>query len=308
MDLVLELTIKIMILAAIGFAAAKAGIIDDTGKEKLSSLLVNLLLPVSMIASSQQPFGMEHLKGAGSIVCIALIYYFLAFVIGIAVGRLTKMNADRTAMFTLLITFANTGFIGMPLLGQVIGETGTFYGAIYNSVFDVLYFSVGIYVLQGRENGHMDSRSCLCNPMIGIAIITVFLYVLPWRFPTVITDSLTILGDCMMPVSMLIIGAEIAGMKVKRVLTDRASYGVSLFRMFLCPMITFCVMKLLHVEFEVAATAVVLCAMPSASLNVIMGQKYKNNAEFAAAAVMQNTMIMIGTLPFFTFLCENLLS
>lgn len=306
MNLVLELTIKIMILAAIGFAAAKAGIIDDTGKEKLSSLLVNLLLPVSMIASSQQPFGMEHLKGAGSIVGIALIYYFLAFVIGIAVGRLTKMNADRTAMFTLLITFANTGFIGMPLLGQVIGETGTFYGAIYNSVFDVLYFSVGIYVLQG--NGHMDSRSCLCNPMIWIAIITVFLYVLPWRFPTVITDSLTILGDCMMPVSMLIIGAEIAGMKVKRVLTDRASYGVSLFRMFLCPMITFCVMKLLHVEFEVAATAVVLCAMPSASLNVIMGQKYKNNAEFAAATVMQNTMIMIGTLPFFTFLCVNLLS
>ena len=308
MDLVLELTIKIMILAAIGFAAAKAGIIDDTGKEKLSSLLVNLLLPVSMIASSQQPFGMEHLKGAGSIVCIALIYYFLAFAIGIAVGRLTKMNVDRTAMFTLLITFANTGFIGMPLLGQVIGETGTFYGAIYNSVFDVLYFSVGIYVLQGKEKGRIDGRSSLSNLMIWIAVITVFLYVLPWRFPTVITDSLAVLGECMMPVSMLIIGAEIAGMKVKRVLTDRASYGVSLFRMFLCPTITFWVMKLLHVEVEVAATAVILCAMPSASLNVIMGQKYKNNAEFAAAAVMQNTMIMIGTLPFFTFLCENLLS
>ena len=308
MDLVLELTIKIMILAAIGFAAAKAGIIDDTGKEKLSSLLVNLLLPVSMIASSQQPFGMEHLKGAGSIVCIALIYYFLAFAIGIAVGRLTKMNVDRTAMFTLLITFANTGFIGMPLLGQVIGETGTFYGAIQNSVIDVFYFSVGIYVLQGKEKGRIDGRSSLSNLMIWIAVITVFLYVLPWRFPTVITDSLAILGDCMMPVSMLIIGAEIAGMKVKRVLTDRASYGVSLFRMFLCPTITFWVMKLLHVEVEVAATAVILCAMPSASLNVIMGQKYKNNAEFAAAAVMQNTMIMIGTLPFFTFLCENLLS
>ena len=218
------------------------------------------------------------------------------------------MNVDRTAMFTLLITFANTGFIGMPLLGQVIGETGTFYGAIYNSVFDVLYFSVGIYVLQGKEKGRIDGRSSLSNLMIWIAVITVFLYVLPWRFPTVITDSLAILGDCMMPVSMLIIGAEIAGMKVKRVLTDRASYGVSLFRMFLCPTITFWVMKLLHVEVEVAATAVILCAMPSASLNVIMGQKYKNNAEFAAAAVMQNTMIMIGTLPFFTFLCENLLS
>ena len=47
--------------------------------------------------------------------------------------------------------------------------------------------------------------------------------------------------------------------------------------------------------------------MPSGSLNVIMGQKYENNARFAATAVMQNTILMIITLPVFAYLCERYL-
>lgn len=44
--------------------------------------------------------------------------------------------------------------------------------------------------------------------------------------------------------------------------------------------------------------------MPSGSLNVVMAQKYKNNPEFAATTIMQNTILMIVTLPIFTYLCE----
>ena len=35
--------------------------------------------------------------------------------------------------------------------------------------------------------------------------------------PMVVTDSLGLIGDCMMPVSMLLIGAEIASMNVKEI-------------------------------------------------------------------------------------------
>lgn len=45
-------------------------------------------------------------------------------------------------------------------------------------------------------------------------------------------------------------------------------------------------MKLIGVKFEVAATVVILSAMPSGSLNVVMAQKYKNNPEFAAVVII----------------------
>ena len=63
MSLVIKLTFEILIIVAIGVIAAKTKIIDNNGKEKLSSLLVDLLLPVSMLASSQQPFTVNNLKG-----------------------------------------------------------------------------------------------------------------------------------------------------------------------------------------------------------------------------------------------------
>ena len=120
--------------------------------------------------------------------------------------------------------------------------------------------------------------------------------------PAVMTDSLNLVGNCMMPVSMIIIGAEIANMNIRQVLTDKASYGVSLIRMLIIPSITLGIMKLFNVNYEVMVTATILAAMPSGSLNVIMGQKYNNNAQFAVKVVMQNTIIMIVTLPIFAYL------
>ena len=106
----------------------------------------------------------------------------------------------------------------------------------------------------------------------------------------------------MMPVSMLVIGAEIAGMNIRTVIGHKSAYSVSMLRMILFPILTYVVMKIINVDFEVRATAVILAAMPSGSLNVIMAQKYKNNIEFATSAVMQNTILMVLTLPLFVYL------
>ena len=91
MSLVIKLTFEILIIVAIGVIAAKTKIIDNNGKEKLSSLLVDLLLPVSMLASSQQPFTVNNLKGTVYIAIIAFVYYLIAF----ATGRSEAWTVQR---------------------------------------------------------------------------------------------------------------------------------------------------------------------------------------------------------------------
>ena len=125
MNLVVGLTLKIFIIMAIGFGAKKFGIIDEQCKDKMSSLLVNLLLPVSMLTSSQQAFNMENLKGVVLIAVITVLYYVVTIVVGGFVGKIFGMDDAKSAMFTLLVAFANTGFVGLPILGTVAGKTGT---------------------------------------------------------------------------------------------------------------------------------------------------------------------------------------
>ena len=292
MSLVIKLTFEILIIVAIGVIAAKTKIIDNNGKEKLSSLLVDLLLPVSMLASSQQPFTVNNLKGTVYIAIIAFVYYLIAFATGKLIGKIRGMDSAKVAMFTLLIAFANTGFIGMPILKQIIGDQGTLYGAIYNSVFDILYFSYGMYMLTS-DRCIQNSDSLADYSSSKTEKISKF---------KELTASFDLIGNCMMPVSMLVIGAEIAGMNIKTVIGHKSAYSVSMLRMILFPILTYVVMKIINVDFEVRATAVILAAMPSGSLNVIMAQKYKNNIEFATSAVMQNTILMVLTLPLFVYL------
>lgn len=94
---------------------------------------------------------MENLKGVVLIAVITVLYYVVTIVAGGFVGKIFGMDDAKSAMFTLLVAFANTGFVGLPILGTVAGKTGTLYGAVYNSVFDVLYFTYGIYLLSGEK-------------------------------------------------------------------------------------------------------------------------------------------------------------
>ncbi len=290
------LMIKLFILMAIGFAGNKIGIINETVKTQLSRVLVNIILPVGMIASSQQEFSLMEAKGVVFVIVFSLLYYILMMGLGIFLCKSGKVSA----MEVLLVTFANTAFLGIPIAAEIAGSTGVLYAVIFNSIFDFVYFSLGMYLLKNSERttfSLQDIKEVVNNPMTWIAIITILLYLMPFRFPGVVTDSLESLGNTMMPVSTLVIGAQIADMPIKRIFTDKKAYVLSGLRMIVIPFVVIFIMKLLNAEFTIAATVIALSAMPSGSLNVIMAERYRSDVELATTTVMQTTVFMLFTLP-----------
>lgn len=300
MTIILSLTIKIFILLFIGILACKLGFLDDKVKSGLSGLLINIILPVSMLASSQQKFDSTKLVGMGQVAVIAFGYYMVVFAVGIAVCRAFKVERAMRTITILLVAFANTAFLGIPILMEIAGETGMLLAVIFNCVFDLLYFSVGMYMLK-KEN---DIKDLLKNPMIWISVLTVILYVIPYRVSTVIVDAMNTLGSTMMPISMLIIGAQLCHMDLRIVVRDKRVYFMSFLRMLLIPFVSLIIMRVLNVPYEVGITIVILNAMPSGSMNVIMAEHYDTHPEFATATVMQNTLLMLITLPAFMYLCR----
>ncbi len=298
-----RLTIKIGILIAIGFASGRVGIIDQSAREKMSDILIKILLPVSMIASSQQEFSISNAGGALEILVFAFIYYIIMFGSGIWILKLLGRDKRRMAIEILLVTFANTAFLGIPILSEIAGDVGVLYAVIFNCVFDLVYFSIGMYMLQEavhEQKSDFKITHLLRDPLTWVAIITIFLYIFPYRFPGIITESLDSLGSAMMPISMLIIGAQIAGMNYKELFVNRRAYILSFMKMLIIPMIVLIIMRLIGANMEITATMVILSAMPSGSLNIIMAEKYRIEPELATATVMQTTLVMLFTLPLFT--------
>lgn len=306
MSVIAGLITKIFILIIVGWGAARLGVLDEVAQDKLSSVLVNIALPASMIASSQAEFSRTNMEGMGIIAILTFAMYIITFIVGILISTIRKGDKTKHAIMLLCVAFANTAFLGMPIIAEIVGSTGTLYAVIYNIVFDLLYFSLGLYMLQSSKNEQkrgIDWKTLLGNHMIWVSLIVVLLYIIPLRFPAAVTEAFGMLGSMMMPISMLVIGAQLSNIKFKELLSSKDAILLTFLRMLLVPALTILAMRLINPPRELANTMIILSAMPSASLNVIMASKYKAYPELATITVTQNTVAFIAVFPFLgTFL------
>lgn len=307
MSVLSTITLKIFVLMAAGFLAAKFNIINEAVKKGMSDMLIYIFLPANLFVSSQTKFSLDNMVGIGNTIVFTVMYYVVVISISYFGSRIFLEKKSKRGMFTLLVAFANTGFVGMSIVREIVPKAGLLYAAIYNCVFDVIYFSIGIMLIQQkREKISIDVL--IKNVIIWISIASVILYVIPYRFPVSLTDTVDVLAGCMLPLSMMIIGAEVYSIKAKEVFLSKEAYVTSFFRMILVPGITFFIMVVLRIETTLAITMILLTAMPSGSLNVIMGRKYdESDVKYAAITIMQNTIIMLLTLPIFIYLCKTYL-
>ncbi len=294
-ELVFALTFKVLLIMGLGFIAGKVGLINEELNKKLSALLTDLILPCSVFASSQQAFSVDHAVGLGQSMVIAIVFYAVVMVGMHLLAPAFRIPPARRGVFVMLVAFANVGFLGFSVVEQSVGETGVLYAIIHNSVFQIIFFSYGIYVYSKAEK--LSFRSLLGNRMVWIAFVAVGLYLMPFRFPETVIDPFRTVGSMMMPISMLIIGAQISQLTLREVLGEYQAYLVTFLRMLLIPALVFVAVYFLPVSSEVKATAFLLYGLPSASLNVIMGQRYQNEPEFATVSVAQHSILMVVTLP-----------
>ena len=286
---------KIFIIIAAGFWAGKKGLIDEKASKLLSALMMDIVLPFGIISSSQQIFSGDQLREMGISLLLSAGYYVAALVLcRIIAGRLGLSESGRI-IFVLTSVFANVGFMGFAVMQEILGDVGTLYTVVHNSMYQVFFFSYGIYLLEGK--GKLTVRSLFGNRIIWISFCSSVLYLMPFRFPGAVESAFSTIGGMLMPLSMLIIGAQMGRMKPKNFLGDRKIFLVDALRMLVFPAAMFLVVKALGISHDTAVTAFVLSALPSGSLNVVMAETYRREPEFATVAVAQNMILMIVTLP-----------
>lgn len=293
--IVLSLTCKIFIILLVGFVAARRGVIDGKMNKTLSSFLMEIVLPFSILSSSQQEFSTQNFQGMVQSLLIASVYYIIAIGVCLIITKRMKLPDSKKRIFITLVVFPNIGFIGFSVMNEILGELGILYTIVHNSVYQLFFFSYGIYLLRGE--GKFSIRALFGNRIIWISVSSIILYLLPFRFPKVFVEPFNTIGSMMMPISILIIGAQIGKMKFSEITKDRDAYIIDLLRMIIFPTAIFLIIKLLKISHDVAVTVFILSTLPSGSMNVVMAQEYEREPEFATAVIAQNMILMIILLP-----------
>jgi predicted permease len=112
-----------------GYLLCRFKVIKPSDRGVLSKLVVNLLLPCSIIASFQMEMNSEILKNFIGIFVISVLIQILCSLI--ASFAYNRYEHDRKAVLQFSTVCSNAGFLGNAVAQGVYGDLGLLYGQIY---------------------------------------------------------------------------------------------------------------------------------------------------------------------------------
>ncbi len=295
---------------------------DGLGKG-ISSLVLYIAQPALIFLAYLRPYSKEVFYN-----CLwVFLFSVIAHAIFAAVALLCYRGAEDGYRRILRMTtiFSNAAFLGIPLINAVLGDEATLYASIYNITFNLVLWSLGVFICTiGRDtdaDGEIDSlhhtgklmlRSllkALCHPVTIAAALGLVFFFLPIenRVPALVLDAFSMLKGLVAPLSMVVIGLRLADMKWQGAFRDQYLYLFLILRHLALPLAVFGVFKavsLLGIEigYTVKFVVLVMAAAPAASSATMFAERYDCDATYASRLVTVSTVLSIFTMPLFTIL------
>ena len=308
MDVLLQVFIKIVVAVTLGFILRKAKVIDSHMQKGLSDILLLAILPFSILSSANYEKTPEVEEGMLVVLAAAMIYYIVTLVVMRLVSKKLPYEEKEKRVFVTMVTFANTGFVGFPVVSALYGDQGLLMAVVFNLTYNLFMYTYGIYLLSGKTG---SLKNILLNPVNIASVAAIAIFISPFRFSSYVEGPIDLIAAMTVPLSMIIIGSNLAAMPFTKVISDLKSYFISFIRLVVLPGLMLLGMYLAMKGFDItpmaASVAVLMCALPCGSMNVILSEKYDCAPEFAARSTVLSMLLCMGTLPLFVFACEKLL-
>ena len=294
---IFQTMLKLFMMLVLGYVLFKCHIFDEHTNQKISSLIVNCTSPLLIISSiasvkSDDKSIVFLIMGAGVLMYLGFI------VIGKLINRLLPFPQKDYPVYECMVVFANTGFMGYPVLISVFGQGSVFYASLLHMAFSLFIYTYAIMCLTKRSDDgfHFEVKQLL-TPGIILLFVAVAIYIFDIQLPTVLLETIDSIGGLTSPLSMMMIGSSLALYPIKESFTDWRSYLFAVVRLFIVPLITMIVCRFLHIDPYYANIAIVTNAMPVASMVLMMATQYNANKEIVTRNIIVSTLLSIITIP-----------
>ncbi|MDI9500335.1 MAG: AEC family transporter [Bacillota bacterium] len=293
----------LFLIMFVGFIAKKTGIINDAVSKKLSELLLKITNPLLVLSAFQMDFSPDIMNNVLLVFIFAVVANLVSILLGQVLFVRQKNEIKKIMKFTAV--YSNCGFMGFPVLESLFGRTGILYGSIYVAVFNIFLWTNGMAIFSSSEKLNRDSiKKIVLNPGIITVLIGIVLFMLSIRLPGPVAEAVDLVGSMTIPLSMLIVGATVAGSRFKELFRGLDIYYITAVRLVLMPLIAFAALKILGFPEMLMTICVLLIAMPAAATTTIFAELYDSDSVFASRVVVFTTLASIVTLPLMMLLIQ----
>lgn len=291
LDPVLGAAFPVFALVGCGVLAGRFRLINPGSSEALNRFVYAFALPAMLFIAVYRG-SLNELLGSGSFILAVILATFATALAGFALSfYLWRASAAESVLRALNSSFANTGYLGIPLVTVAYGEHAGLPAALATVATNIVSFAAAIVCLELLANPHGGgvSRALLGvvrSPLIWPIALAVVCVMFGVKVPLPIERFASLLAAAAGPCALFAIGLFVSQLSIREGL--RASWPTSALKLVVHPLLmAFLAFQVLPMDTLWAKVAVVCASLPLGATAFVLAQRYRVlEAETSTGAVV----------------------
>ena len=304
---VLPVLLSLFALVAVGLLLRATGTLPANAPEVLARVIVQVTMPALIVVILADARFEPALLPALAATTTALL---VAMLLGVVLLRALGASRPAQGAAGIVASFSNTAFLGIPFITAVLpGSRPAATTAVIIDIVDttILLLTLGVAFAGAMARPRLPVRPplgprvalatlrLLRQPMIVAVLVGLVLALTDLDVPVKLSGPLTQVGQTTPVLAFLTIGLglDLGSLRGQTL----ALAGIAVIKLAVAPVVAALVLLALGVRGEVAQTAVLQAAMPTAMVSVMIAANAGCDAKLATAASVVTTILALATLP-----------
>jgi predicted permease len=289
LDPVLGAVLPVFGLVGCGYLAGRFRIVTQASSAALNQFVYAFALPAMLFVAVYRGSLDEILSGVFLLAVVAATLGTAA--VGFFISNLSGARPAESTMRGLNASFANTGYLGIPLVTVAYGEAAALPAALATVATNFVSFALAIVCLELFVDPRPGAvrralRGVIMSPLIWPIALAIALVAMEVKIPLPVERLATLLAAAAGPCALFAIGLFVSQLSIRAGAV--ASWHTTVLKLVLHPLLmAILVFLALDIDPLWAKIAVVGAALPLGATAFVLAQRYQLlEAETSTGAVV----------------------
>lgn len=292
---------QIFLLGAIGYFLVKINALGESGLDALSRLTIEITLPFLIFCELIKGFTFTFYAKWWIFPLISIAITFLGLFVGSLFVGFIRGN-DHKMQFLSLIAFQNSGYLPLALVASLLPKDQVgpmfIYLFLFLLGFNLLIFSLGVYMLASKKGDKFEVKNLFSPPVLATLVTLLLILLNLNRVPDSIYKPMKMIGDCTLPLAMLVVGGNLAQIRLGRI-DKKAIFFMSLAKLVILPGLGILFLLKFRMPHLIGLLILIELAVPPATTPSVIIRHYKKEDLLISQGIFFGHILGLISLPIF---------
>ena len=297
------------LLMLLGFLTGRLGMIHKETAKDLTNFLLYIISPCLIVNAYLVGFSVKRLiEFFQAIVAVTLVYSVSIIVSHLIINK--KFFKDQETRSVLLYgsAYSNAGFMGIPLVSAILGESAVFFSVPYLVVCNFFMWTHGValFSIEHKRSLRLRFLDALKNPNVIAAFIGFVIFVSGIKLPELVLTPIKSLVSVNTPLSMVVVGTNLGAISFSSKKNLKTVVFGTFARNILIPLICLFILLSVPISGQAAWAILIMASCPVPAVVVLFSLLNNFDTEVPTSYLCLSTLCTIFTLPLIILVAQSL--